>query len=253
MLGLPLWGVFPLTLLLILLTIEGGYRWAKSKSVQKNKEKEAPVGAMVAATLGLLSFLLAFSFGLSVDHFNARRVALLNEANAIRTTYLVAGAIEEPHRTEVRRILRSYVHERLEWTGVEKPGGAPPGKVLLQQLWSHAEAVGAQNPGGVDVFLSSVSRVNELYFERTMAREGNRIPPLFWVVLAMVAVLAMAAMGYHGGVAGTARSPVMLAVAITFAAVIILIADIERPGEGWVNVSQQPMIDVRDWITAAGR
>ena len=253
MLGLPLWGVFPLTLLLILLTIEGGYRWAKSKSVQKNKEKEAPVGAMVGATLGLLSFLLAFAFGLSVDHFNARRVALLNEANAIRTTYLVAGAIEEPHRTEVRRILRSYVHERLEWTGVEKPGGAPPGKVLLQQLWSHAEAVGAQNPGGVDVFLSSVSRVNELYFERTMAREGNRIPPLFWVVLAMVAVLAMAAMGYHGGVAGTARSPVMLAVAITFAAVIILIADIERPGEGWVNVSQQPMIDVRDWITAAGR
>jgi L-alanine-DL-glutamate epimerase-like enolase superfamily enzyme len=96
-----------------------------------------------------------------------------------------------------------------------------------------------------------LSRETELYFERTMARERDRIPGLFWGVLSLVALLAMAAMGYHGGVAGTTRSPVTVAVAITFSAVIILIADIERPGEGWVNVSQQPMIDVRDWITAA--
>lgn len=78
--------------------------------------------------------------------------------------------------------------------------GAPTGNVPLNQLWTHADAVGAQNPGGVDVFLVSLSRVNELYFERTMARERDRIP---WSVLGslvlLVALLAMAAMGYHGG------------------------------------------------------
>jgi hypothetical protein len=27
--------------------------------------------------------------------------------------------------------------------------------------------------------------------------------------------------------------------------------DLDRPGEGFVNVSQQAMIDVRDWLTAS--
>jgi hypothetical protein len=41
----------------------------------------------------------------------------------------------------------------------------------------------------------------------------------------------------------------MLAVAITFSAVIMLIVDIDRPGEGLINVSQQAMIDLRDSMT----
>jgi hypothetical protein len=55
-------------------------------------------------------------------------------------------------------------------------------------------------------------------------------------------------MGYYGGVAGTNRTPVSVAVAVAFSVVIMLIADLDRPGEGFVNVSQQAMIDVRDSI-----
>jgi hypothetical protein len=59
-------------------------------------------------------------------------------------------------------------------------------------------------------------------------------------------------MGYHGGVAGTSRSPVMLAVAIAFSAVIMVIADLDRPGQGFINVSQQPMVDLRERLAASG-
>lgn len=52
-------------------------------------------------------------------------------------------------------------------------------------------------------------------------------------------------MGYHGGVAGTSRSPAMLAVAIAFSAVIIVIVGLARPGEGFINVSQRPLVDLR--------
>jgi len=37
----------------------------------------------------------------------------------------------------------------------------------------------------------------------------------------------------------------MLAVAIAFSAVIMVIADLDRPGQGFINVSQQPMVDLR--------
>ena len=42
-----------------------------------------------------------------------------------------------------------------------------------------------------------------------------------------------------------------IADAITFTVVIMIITDLDRPGEGFVNVSQQAMIGVRDWMTVS--
>ena len=116
---------------------------------------------------------------------------------------------------------------------------------LLDQLWKYAALVGEQNPGAVDVFLTYVSRVVELQQERVMVRERSRIPGAYWVVLFTVALLALSSVGYHCGVSGTSRSPVMFAVTIAFSAVIMVIVDLDRPGKGFINVSQQPMVDLR--------
>lgn len=251
--SLPLWGIFVGTLVIVLLSIEVGYRWARHKQKRSEQEKEAPVGAMVGATLGLLAFLLAFTFGMAADAFHARKHAIVVEANAIGTTYLRTGLIPEPHRTEVRKVLRDYVEERLQWAGVEKVKVVRSSKELHNQLWAQAAAVGEKNPDSevVALFIKSVNEVIDLHAERLMVREQSRIPNTYWIVLYVVSIFALAAMGYHGGVAGTARSPVMLAVAIAFSAVILLIADVDRPGEGWVNVSQQAMIDLRDSMAAS--
>jgi hypothetical protein len=253
--SLPLWGIFIVTLLLVLFSVEGGYRWARYKQKRSEQEKEAPVGAMVGATLGLLAFLLAFTFGMAADAFHARKHALVHEANAIGTTYLRSDLISESHRTEVRKVLREYVEERLQWAGVEKVQVVRSSKELHSQLWAQAVAVGEKNPGSevVALFIESVNEVIDLHAERVMVRERSRIPGTYWIVLYVVSIFALAAMDYHGGVAGTARSPVMLAVAVAFSAVILLIADVDRPGKGWVNVSQQAMIDLRDSMTESKR
>jgi hypothetical protein len=248
--SLPLLGIFVATVLLVLLSIEGGYQYARRKR-RSEVEKEAPVGAMVGAMLGLLAFILAFTFGMAADRFHDRKVALLDEVNSIRSTYLQAEMISEPHRTEVRKILRNYVEERLQWAGVEKVQGDYSSNDLLDKLWAQAAVVGAQNPGGVDVFLGSVSQVIDLHAMRVMVRDRSQVPSAFWAALYLIAIFSLASMGYHCGVAGTNRSPVMLAVAIAFSVVIMLIADIDRPGQGFVNVSQQAMIDLRDWMAVS--
>jgi len=53
-------------------------------------------------------------------------------------------------------------------------------------------------------------------------------------------------MGYHAGLAGTSRSLAVLAVAFTFSLVLWLVADLDRPQEGSLTVSQQVMIDLRN-------
>src|SRR5512141_98285 len=247
---LPIWGLFVGTMLLVVASVEVGYRWARRRQRDGTLETEAPVGAMAGATLGLLAFLLAFTFGIAADAFHARKVALVNETGAIEMTYRLSSVIPEEHRAEIRTVLRDYVDERLRWANgtPDEPGRSA--KDLLDRLWKASAAVGAQSPGEVDVFLGYVGRTIELQQERLTVRERSRIPGAYWAVLYIVAVLALSAVGYHGGVAGTGRSPVMLVVAIAFSAVILVIADLDRPGQGFINVSQQPMIDLRETLAA---
>ncbi|HQR11310.1 MAG TPA: hypothetical protein PLW68_08275 [Casimicrobiaceae bacterium] len=248
---LPIWGVFLGTLLLVVASVEAGYVWARRRQRDRELEKEAPVGAMVGATLGLLAFLLAFTFGIAADAFHARKVALVEEVNAIRMTYLLSSVIPEVHRSEIRTVLREYVDERLRWASGKQDEPGRSAKDLLDRLWKAAAVVGEQSPGQVDVFLRYVGRIIELQQERLEVRERSRIPGAYWAVLYVVAVLALTSVGYHGGVAGTSRSPVMLAVAIAFSAVIMVIADLDRPGQGFINVSQQPLVDLRAMLVTS--
>ena len=249
--NLPMWGVFVGTLFLVLASVEGGYRLARQRQKDRELEKEAPVGAMVGATLGLLAFLLAFTFGIAADAFHARKVALVNEANAIRMTYLLSSVTPEAYRSEIRTILREYVDERLRWANGTHDEPGRSAEDLLDRLWKAAAAVGKQGPGEVDVFLGYVGRIIELQQERVMVRERSRIPGAYWAVLYVVAVLSLTAVGYHGGVAGTSRSPVILTVAIAFSAVIMVIADLDQPGKGFINVSQQPIVDLREMLATS--
>lgn len=242
---MPMWGVFVGTLFLVLASVETGFRLARLRQKDLEREKEAPVGAMVGAALGLLAFLLAFTFGIAADAFHARKVALVNEASAIRMTYLLASTTPEPQRTEIGAVLREYVDQRLRWADGQKDEPGQSGKELRGRLWQSTAAVQLQQPGQVDVLLSYAGRIIELHEERVMVRERSRIPGAYWAVLYVVAALALAAMGYHVGIAGANRSPALLAVAIAFSAVMMVIADLDRPGEGFINVTQEPMLDLR--------
>jgi hypothetical protein len=233
-------------LLLVLLSVEGGYRLGTYRR-SRSEEKEAPVGAMVGATLGLLAFMLAFTFGLAATRFDTRRQVLLDEANAIGTTYLRAGMLPE-RREAIRTLLRDYVDTRLDAVrSGHVTAGIRRSEHLHEQLWAQAVAIGETNPMSIVVglFVQSLNEVIDLHAKRVTAGLRNRIPGAIWVALFGVAVLSLAAMGYHAGLSGTSRSLAELAVAVTFAVVIGLIADLDRPQEGVLKVSQQALLDLR--------
>jgi len=120
------------------------------------------------------------------------------------------------------------------------------------QLWSAATAVGLQHGDSIVVglFVQSLNEVIDLHAKRVTAALRNRIPGAIWVVLLTIATLSLAAMGYHQGLVGTTRSLTILVVAVTFSAVIALIADLDRPQEGSLTVSQQALIDLRQSMKA---
>jgi hypothetical protein len=253
--ALPLWGLFFVIVLLVLTAIEGGYRLGTYRLRRADREKDAPVGAMVGATLGLLAFMLAFTFGMAASRFDTRKQLVLDEANAIGTTYLRAAMLPE-QRDEIRALLRSYVDARLE---AVQSGRAVEqilqSENIQNQLWSAATAAGLQHPDSIVVglFVQSLNEVIDLHAKRVTAGLRNRIPGAIWLALLTIAVLSMAAMGYHAGLVGTTRSLAIIVVAVAFSAVIALIADLDRPQEGALTVSQQALIDVRQSMNPPGK
>jgi hypothetical protein len=243
----PLWAVFIVILLIVLLSVEFGYRLGKYRRSHREMEKEAPLGTMVGATLGLLAFILAFTFGLAATRFDNRRQLLLDEANAIGTTYLRAGMLPDGGE-EMRRLLREYVAVRLE---AVQPGKVAEGisrsEKIQQKMWTQAETIGDKNPNSIVVglFVQSLNQMIDLHAARMQAGLRSRIPGAIWLGLFAVAALSLATMGYHSGLSGTRRSLAIVAVAVTFAVVIELIADLDRPQEGVLRVSQQALLDVQ--------
>lgn len=249
--ALPIWGLWLLVFLLVLASIDGGFRLGRYRRSRSDHEKDAPVGAMVGSTLGLLAFMLAFTFGMATSRFDARKTLVLDEANAIGTTYLRA-ALLPTGREEVRGLLREYVDQRLAAVHTTDITAAlHQAEELQNRLWAQAVAAGTEHPNSIVVglFTESLNEVIDLHAKRVTAGLRNRIPGTIWLGLFTLAVLSLGAMGYHSGLASKERSLAVIAVALAFSAVIALVLDLDRPQEGLLTVSQQALIDVRQSMT----
>jgi hypothetical protein len=249
--ALPLWGVFVVTVALVLGAVEAGYRLGSLRAAAAKHEKEAPVGAMVGATLGLLAFLLAFTFGFGANLYQEKRAVLLEEANAIGTAYLRADFL--PAAETARRLFREYVDVRLAAAQTGKVDTAIDRSEQIQtELWMLGSESALENPSSLPValFVQALNDVIDVHSKRVTIALRTRIPAAIWVSLYAIAFFAFGTMGYHSGLAAANRSFAVLAVALIFSAVIWLIKDLDTAQEGALRVSQQAMVDLRDSMNA---
>jgi uncharacterized membrane protein YtjA (UPF0391 family) len=249
----PLPILFIITLAVILLSYEGGFRAGRWRSRRQEPEQEVVVRSMVGGMLGLLTFVLAFTFWIAATHFDAARQSILNQANAIRTAYLRADLLPEPHRTESHNLLREYVDIRLE---AYQSGNFEPlflrSREFHKQLWSEAVAARdkTSSPIYVGYFIQSLNDVIALHNRQVMVRQEFRIPSTIWIVLYLIIPLAAASIGCHGGLTGRSRPLVAVAFVLIIAVVMSLIWDLDHPRRGSLRVSQQALADLRGTMNA---
>jgi hypothetical protein len=250
----PLWLLFLLTVIMVLISIEGGHRLARYHQLRSEEMNEIPVGTMVGAILGLLAFMLAFTFSFAGSRFEERKQVLIEESNAIGTAYLRAGLMPEPIMTESRNILREYIDVRLYYAlGQNKSDAILRSQQLQDLLWLQAVAAADKGKAPINLlFIQSVNEVIDVHAKRIMVGLRNRVPGVIWIVLYSLIIFSMVAIGYQGGLGSTRRSFVALPLVFAFSAVLILIADLDRPGEGLLRVNQQSMIDLQNSVSATG-
>lgn len=245
--ALPIWAIFPMTLVVGLLSVEIGRHIARRWRRRAKDKTEAPAAPIVAATLGLLAFLLAFTFGMAASRFEERRQAVLTEANAIQSSYLRAAMLPEPMATDSRQLLRDYLEVRIAAAQPEQfQQAVARSEELHKQLWSQAVAAAQKERSPMtSLFIQALNDVINLHGKRLNAAVHNRVPGAIWLGLFLLLVIAMAVMGYYEGTSGMIRSLAVFGMVIAFSSVFSLIADLDRPGQGLLRVNQQSMLDVQ--------
>jgi len=249
---LPLWATFLFIVFIVLLSASLGIYAARSRNKQtKSEDAEGPIDTTVNATLGLLAFILAFTFGLTASRFDSRRQLFLDEVTSIETTALRADLIPEPHRTEVRELIHKYVDLRIDFPRDRQAvlERVKQSEEIQRQIWPHAAALANSDLKNADIVSLFVDSVNDMMSLQTrrVTVGSYHIPSLVWFVLFGVTILSMIEVGYLFGKARTINWLFLFALSLAFSGVMVLIADLDRASAGVVGaitVDQQPMIDM---------
>ena len=86
--------------------------------------------------------------------------------------------------------------------------------------------------------------------EKRLTALRNRVPNIVMLALFGIATIASAFAGYASGLeARRTRLPIYI-TGLLVSGVILLILDLDRPSVGFIEVSQQPMIDTAASIAA---
>ena len=248
---IPLWAIYLLTVALLLLATEVGFQAGKSW-LHRIHDKDTAIGPMVAATLGLVGFLLAFMTSIAADRFGTRRGLVLTEANVIGTTYLRAGYLPAPLSSESRDLLREYVDVRLSALDPASVEAAIARSEQIQvDLWLKGEDL-VKATGGSDVYalyLESLNQVIELHSQREIAAFYARLPGSLLLTLFGLTLLGMVILGFNNSMDGKRGAIALITLVLVFGSVLYLIVDLDRSREGFFQVSYQPLISLQERIS----
>jgi hypothetical protein len=109
---------FLVGVIFVLLACEIGWRLGKRN---EGHGVGGNISALEQSLLGLLALMVGFTFLMALTRFEARREAVLNEANTTGTTALRARLLPEPHRTASLKLLREYAQMRVDYIPRENP------------------------------------------------------------------------------------------------------------------------------------
>ena len=209
--------------------------------VQESGESVAQEGYLLGGVLGLLGLLLAFTFGMVLNRYEARRALATQEANAIGTSYLRAQLLDEPHRSRLSGLLIAYTENRIKLAGdADEARFLAVNDRLLTEIWSAVAAAreSALAHGLSTAVLMTYNEVIDLDTERKLAWD-LRTPAEVLLLLLVYLAVTSAVVGHSvDGPRGTRSALVLFAL---IALSITVMADLNRPMSGSARESQQAM------------
>lgn len=244
---IPLWVTFALSLVIFFAATEIGFRIGRRRRQHADFVESGSTGIVTGSILGLVSFLLAFTFGIAASNFSERRGVVLDEANAIGTAFLRADLLEPDAGAKLRALLVDYTRIRVDVVRPETKvteyfSVIRASERLHAEMWQTvvSQARAAPTPTHA-VAVTAINDVIDLHATRVAVGVRYAIPTSIWVALYVVSAIGLATTSYRFGVSFGRRSELLPGMVIAFASVVTLITDLDDPRHGFLLSDQTPM------------
>ena len=209
-----------------------------------------PFGVLQGALLGVVGLILAFGLSLAVTRYENRRAAVVDEANAIGTTFLRAQTLREPVRSRSLAHLRDYADVSIRLTGAI-PGSAEAqkaiadGDLIQQQLWGlGGEALNdAPVASAPRLYIETLNEMIDLQTVR-IAGLNNRVPGAVLALEIVGAALALGLLATYLSIVGRGVFAVLIAAGLVVM-LLVVTCDLDRPTRGLIQVPSTPLTSLR--------
>ncbi|MBG7601528.1 MAG: hypothetical protein IZT60_03145 [Gammaproteobacteria bacterium] len=196
----------------------------------------------------LLGLILAFTYAFSLSRADARKQAVMVEANAIGTAFLRADLAPETVRQELKTLLLEYTKTRVISHDDLKDKEVLRQKIgeslgIQEKLWPAALKSIAAGLSAGPTEISILHSINEVLdaHTRRVVNGFDQLPTA--VLMLMIASGALGVAGYNSGLAGNQDRWGLRVLALLLAIIMALIIDFDRSHSGFVRVDQQSLID----------
>jgi hypothetical protein len=251
----PTWAIMLVSALLIFAMSEVGFQLGRRRGPVK--EGRDPSILVQGSAFTVLALLLGFSFSLALNRYDARRSALLREANAINIAFLRAQLLDAKTASVERTDLDAYIDERLAYARSEaNPEQRSIAEARSNQLqgdmWGLATQAAQRDPHStmIPLFIAALNDTAALSREEAAILNAH-IPDavVFWLLI--IALITSVMLGYGFGREGK-RALIFKAIfAVMVALVFGLVLDLDRPQRGLIRVSLTPMQTVQQLMEGA--
>ena len=217
---------------------------------REHAEMREPFAVLQGALLGVVGLILAFGLSLAVGRYQDRRAAVVDEANAIGTTYLRAQMLAEPARSQSLALLMQYTDQAIRLTS-DVPESANTKRtiatesLLQRRLWALAGQAVAAAPVDTAPRLY-VETLNEMIDAQGVRVAGldNRVPTEVWVLEIIGAAAAVAMLAFYLAVLGRGLLTVLIAAGLV-TMLLYVSFDLDRPTRGLITVPNAPLVSLR--------
>ena len=242
--------VFVVTLLVLWGCARLGMAVADWRGAQRGEHED--YNLVLAGTLTLLGLIIGFTFSMAISRYDLRKGYEEAEANALGTAYLRIELLPAAETAQLRGLLGDYLKQRILFYTTDDAELLrqvnAQATALQGQMWSTVRASALAQPNPLSALV--VSAMNDVFNAQgyTQAAWANRIPREAWALMLLIAMLGNLLIGY---LASHLRKHAMflLVMPLVLAISFFLIADIDSPRGGYINVAPHNLLSLTKQLT----
>jgi len=226
----------------VLVCLSLGWRLGRRRMARLRDNEQLNLGPLEGAIFGLMGLLIAFTFTGAANRFDARRQLIVQHANAIGTAWMRLDLLPDAPRVEVQNLFRQYLDLQLALVSESEDPQEVTQRLgdvsrIQDDIW--LKSVSASKLGNTQpLVVSLLPALNEMFDiaeNRIMASKMH--PPL--AIYTMLGILVLVSALLAGFAMSASKSLSYLhavGFALTIAASVYLILDLENPRVGLLRV-----------------